>query len=202
MRSRIFDLDNADQFGTWNDDTSRFMYDGAMPGLLAKLPFYPIVADYGGANGLMRKFFPGSIYQTIDIDASKNPSIVDDIVTHVGQYDLIVLRYVLHYLTDKQIARMFDNIRSYHNGDVLVIQFVNDGEDLRHKREISRLVTEDRQKIVRSTPELFALLHPFNILGVESVDYEVGADFYRNRLGITTPVSSHNERVYAVRCTP
>lgn len=177
------------------------MYDGAMPGLLAGLPFYPIVADYGGANGLMRKFFPGSIYQTIDIDASKNPSIVDDIVTHIGQYDLIVLRYVLHYLTDKQVGRMFDNIRSYHNGDILIIQFANDGEDLRRKRGISRLVTEDKQKTMRSTPELFSLLCPFNILGVESVDYEVGADFYKNRLGITTPVVAHSERVYAIRCT-
>lgn len=201
MHSRIFKLDNADQFGTWNDETSRFMYDGAMPGLLVGLPFYPIVADYGGANGLMRKFFPGSIYQTIDIDASKKPSIVDDIVTHVGQYDLIVMRYVLHYMTDKKIARMFENIRSYHNGDVLVIQFVNDGEDLRRKREISKLVVEDKQKTMRSTPEFFSLLRPFRLLGVKSVDYEVGANFYRNRLGINVAVPSHGEKIYAVMCT-
>jgi hypothetical protein len=182
-----FEIDQGVRFGYWDNDTSRLLYRDIMPLCLNGVDTSGRVADFGGANGLLKAFIPQSI--SIDYDSSKNPDIVDDILVHKGDYDLIVLRYVLHYLDDKKVSELFNHIRSFHKGRILVIQFVN--EDLESKTWNS----VNEVKWFRNEKETRVLLETdWEIMDYKSIDYFVSAQFYRDRLNHPNP-KSHRESI-------
>jgi len=171
MRSIIYNEDSGLEFGKWKDDISRFMYWDCMPDILENITIPQRVADYGGANGNLKSFIPHAI--SIDIDGSKNPDIHDDILTHSERYELVVIRYVLHYLTDKEVLQLFDKINAK---EILVIQFVN--EDL-----MSKYVNSIREtKHFRTQTQLEGLLPDESEL-IYSSEYDIDSQFYINRLG-------------------
>ena len=176
------DVDQGIRFGTWSDSTSRLLYHDIMPVLLNGIDTSGRVGDLGGGNGLLREWFTKLV--TIDNDVTKQPDIVDDILTHVGTYDLIVLRYVLHYLTDEQVSALLEPLCSYLNGPFLVIQFVNDNVFDKQRNSVNEV------KFFRTEYQLLRLLAPtpstttsWRVLDRKRVDYRVQAEFYRNRLG-------------------
>lgn len=186
--------DQGEAFGTWPDDTARLMYHDIMPLALNGIDTSGRVADLGGANGLLKQWIPQAI--TVDYDESKGPDICEDIRSHVGDYDLVVMRYVMHYMDDLSLRSLLNHIRGYHKGRLLVVQFVND--DLAAKRANSVGET----KWFRDTIETMAILgEGWRVRSAKSVDYVVGADFYRNRLGHPNP-SAHLETVLVLELEP
>jgi hypothetical protein len=168
----IYNEDNGTDFGKWNDKTSKFMYFDSMKEILEDLNITGDIADYGGANGNLKTFLPNSI--SIDIDESKNPDIIDDILTHNKKYDWVVIRYVLHYLTDHEVLRLFNNIQS---NKILLIQFTN--EDLKTKYSNS----ENEVKYFRTRTQLESLL-PKNSSRIYRKLFNCTEEFYKNRLGL------------------
>lgn len=186
MQTKIYKEDKGVRFGKWIDKVSKLMYYDSTKEILSKIKIPEIVADYGGANGILKEFIPNII--SIDIDKSKNPDIIDNIITHKGKYDLIIVRFVLHYLNDYQILELFNNIKKYHKGKVLIIQFTNN--DLISKYENSR----NEFKYFRTENQLDALLISFKKVYV--TEYEVTKEFYKNRLDIDN-AKNHNEKIIA-----
>ena len=186
MQTQIYKEDNGANFGKWEDGVSRLMYFDSTKDILSKISIPDIVADYGGANGNLKLFIPNSI--SVDIDESKNPDILDDILTHKGKYDLIVIRYVLHYLNDYQVLKLFESIKSYHNGKILLIQFCNN--DLKSKYENSI----NEFKYFRTEYQSEQLLPVFE--KIYSIEYECTKEFYKNRLNNDNGVP-HNEIINA-----
>jgi len=174
MQNRIYKIDQGDNFGKWQDPTSRFMYEDSVKEILSLIEIPEIVADYGGANGILKNFIKNII--TIDIDESKKPDIIDDILKHEGKYDLIIIRFVLHYLNDYEVLELFNNINKYHKGNILIIQFVN--EDLKSKYQNSK----NEFKYFRSKNQLEKLLPDSNL--IYSKYYSCTPEFYKNRLNI------------------
>jgi len=168
----IYKEDKGTQFGKWNDKTSRFLYVDSMKEILEVIKVDGTVGDYGGANGNLKQFLPQSI--SIDIDESKNPDIVDNILTHKGRYDWVIIRFVLHYLTDKEIIELFKTIPS---SNVMVIQFTN--EDLKTKYSNS----ENEIKYFRTKTQLESLL-PKGTSSFYRKLYNCTKEFYKNRLGL------------------
>ncbi len=119
MQKKIYKEDKGTEFGKWFDSISKLIYFDSVKDILSKIDTHGIIADYGGANGILKQFIPNII--TIDIDASKKPDIVDNILTHKGNYDLIIIRFVLHYLNDYEVLELFENINKYHKGKILII---------------------------------------------------------------------------------
>ena len=173
---KTYPIDSGVDFGLWKDPTSRLMYFDVMDGILDGLDTAGNVADYGGANGLLKHFIPNAV--SIDCDPTKQPDIVDDILTHEGEYDLIVIRYVLHYLDPLEQFALFRHISTFHDGPVLVIQFTNDGEDYDLKMENSI----NELKYFLTGQELRDLFQDFDILWHKQHPYQVTAEFYANRL--------------------
>ena len=134
----------------------------------------------------MKNFIPNII--VIDIDKSKNPDIVDNIITHEGVYDLIIIRFVLHYLNDYELLLLFDNIKKYHKGEILIIQFTN--EDLKSKYYNSK----NEHKYFRTKYQLEKLLPNFK--NIYSIEYECTKEFYKNRLNIENAIN-HKEQLNA-----
>ena len=170
---KVFSVDSGRDFGTWTDPTSRFMYQDSLADILPHIPIREgqRIADFGGANGLLKQHIPD--LTTIDCDPSKEPDIVDDILQHRERYELGICRYVLHYLTDQQVIDFLDNVNV---GSLFVIQFTN--PDLRSKYANS----VNEQKYFR-TPEQLAALMPEGSVKLHSVEYTVTREFYQNRLG-------------------
>jgi hypothetical protein len=108
MQNIIYKEDKGIDFGKWSDNTSKLMYFDSLKDILSKINTSGTVADFGGANGILKQFIPNII--TIDIDVTKEPDILDNILTHKGVYDLIVIRFVLHYLNDYEVLQLFNNI--------------------------------------------------------------------------------------------
>lgn len=181
------DEDQGTGFGKWPDPTAQLMYSDIMPLALNGIDTSGRVADYGGANGLLKQWIPQAV--TVDYDQSKEPDIYADILVHRGDYDLIVLRYVLHYMTDEDVRRLFRHLGSFHRSRILVIQFVN--EDL-HAKAVNSVGEVKHFRTEHDTKRLF--VGPWTILSRKAVDYRVGADFYRWRLNHPNP-SAHDERV-------
>jgi len=180
-------VDQGTRFGTWGDETSQLMYFGIMPVMLNGVNTTGRVGDLGGGNGLLKRWIPDAI--TIDQDASKEPDIVDDVITHVGEYDLVVIRYVLHYLTNEQVLQLFANLAANHAGPVLLIQFVNDDLEAKYKNSVNET------KYFRREHELKSLIaNTHTIKTRKAVEYTVGAEFYRNRLNHPNP-TAHQETV-------
>lgn len=182
----IYQEDKGSEFGKWNDQTSRFMYYDSTAAILRKIPIPKRVADYGGGNGLIKQFIQQAI--TIDIDPQKKPDILDNILTHEGNYELIILRYVLHYLTDYEIIRLFFHIQEYHRGHILIQQFYNDELQAKYLNSDGNEAT----KYFRTRQQLLALLPPGEVI-YESF-YTVTPEFYLNRLGIQNAIK-HQEAI-------
>ena len=182
MPKKIYKEDSGVGFGQWQDNVSKFIYFESVEQILSEIELPQKVADYGGANGILKKYIPNII--SIDIDESKNPDIVDNIITHKGNYDLIVIRYVLHYLNDYEVLQLFENIKSYHKGKILIIQFCN--EDLKSKYGNSK----NEFKYFRTQKQLVKLLP--NCKKIYSKKYICTKGFYKNRLGIETSIE-HEE---------
>lgn len=184
--------DQGIAFGLWDDPTARLMYHDIMPLALSGIDTRGRVADYGGANGLLKQWIPHSI--SVDYDASKNPDICEDICAHVGDYDLIVMRYVLHYMPDPVVRQLFRHLGMFHNGRVLVVQFVNENLDDKVRNSWGEV------KHFRTEAQLKRLLSPFGIVSRKAVEYRVGADFYRWRLQHPAPFA-HDETVVIYELT-
>lgn len=187
------DEDQAEAFGRWNDPTSQLMYNDIMPVALSGVDIPARVADYGGANGLLKEWIPHSL--SVDYDATKGPDISEDILAHKGTYDLIVMRYVLHYMNDQTVIGLMRHIASFHEGRVLIIQFVNDDLVVKHANSIGEV------KWFRDEYHLRTLLeNDWRIDARRSVDYVVDAEFYRNRLHHPNP-TSHDEQIVIYELT-
>ena len=182
-----YTIDKGVDFGKWDDNISKLLYFDSTKEILKKIHPIGKIADYGRANGLIKTFIPNII--TIDIDKTKKPDIIDDIITHIGKYDWIIIRYVLHYLNDYELLQLFDNIASYHKGKVLIQQFIND--DLKNKYFNSK----NEFKYFRTETQLEALL-PDNIEKIYTKEYYATEEFYKNRLSIENCVS-HFEKINA-----
>lgn len=193
----IHEVDRGETFGTWDDETSRFLYRDSTLEILPLLGITPgedpglRVVDLGGGNGLLRPFIPGIV--TVDHDPTKSPDIVGDLLTHEvrGRYDLVVLRYVLHYLDDYDTVRLMDQVRGVRT---LVVQFTNE-LDLRTKIDFSRKSKEGR-KFFRTGEQLENLLPLFGTRLIYKQRYTVTPGFYLNRLGVVVP-RGHEETLRA-----
>lgn len=188
-----FEIDKGGKFGTWTDSTSRLMYYDAMPALLNGIDTSGTVADYGGANGLLKNFIPTAI--SIDCDATKHPDIVADVKTHIGSYNLVVMRYLLHYLSNYEVTSLFNHLwQSCPVNRILVIQFCN--EDLNAKLRNS----VNETKHFRTETQLTGLFGPWLIKQTKRLSYVVGKEFYRNRLEHPNP-TSHEETIVSIELT-
>lgn len=174
------DIDQGTKFGTWDDPVSKLLYFDSTEDILSRIYIPEKVADYGGGNGLLKEFIPHAI--SIDCDMRKEPDIVDNIVTHEGTYDLVVLRHVLHYLNDREVIKLFENIRADR---IQIIQFVN--IDLKAKYANSFR----EKKYFRTPSQLVALLPPGGINYTQN--YTCTKEFYQNRIGGDYPFFDHPE---------
>lgn len=189
MPKNTYNEDQGLQFGQWTDDVSRLMYRDVMPLAVSQIDFTGSVADYGGANGIVKDYIPQAV--SIDIDESKQPDIVDDITTHQGNYDIVLARYVLHYLDDEQVRQMASIIQNR----LVVIQFTNEANDLAIKRQISD--SNEAQKHFRTKDELYSLFTDFTVRKALQLEYTVTPEFYKNRLQIDTELS-HQEQIQII----
>lgn len=181
---------NVDQgvtFGLWPDQTSKLIYWDLMPVMLNGVDTSGRVGDLGGGNGIIKTWVPQAV--TIDVDETKQPDIVDNILTHVGDYDLVIIRYVLHYLDDHQVRALLRHLSLNHDGQILLIQFVNDDLEAKQANSVNETKWFRREDHLESL-----IAHTHLIVDRKSVGYRVGADFYRNRLGHPNP-TPHNETV-------
>ncbi len=176
--------DQGLRFGGWPDPVSQFMYHDSLVEILGLVKITGRVGDLGGGNGILKKYLPR--VTTIDCDATKRPDVLADILEHdVTPYDWLVVRYVLHYLNDYDVIKLFDGLVGRR---VLVIQFVN--EDLRSKYRNS----VNETKYFRTENQLTKLISP--VTEIYSTDYLVDAEFYKNRLGNSSGFA-HNETIKA-----
>jgi len=186
--------DQGTAFGTWADPTSALMYRDAMPALLSGVQRDGHTLDLGGGNGLARAWFDRCT--TVDTDPSKHPDVVADALTYTPDepVDRVLLRYVLHYLDNRQVRTLLRHVASYTT-ELVVVQFVND--DLRAKQANS----VNEVKHFRTEPMVRALLHPWLVQRRVGVEYDVDPEFYANRLHHPNPVG-HPETVvgYLCRC--
>lgn len=184
-------VDQGTAFGTWTDRTSRLIYHDAMPALLSGVDCTGEVLDLGGANGLSREWFPGAV--TVDVDPSKEPDIVANALDYTPdhRYDLVLIRYVLHYLTNRQVTQLFEQVAGYHDGPLVLIQFVNDDLDIK----LVNSVNEER-RYFRTEGALRQLVDraPWKLYRRIGLEYVVDPMFYTHRLGHPTG-TAHLERV-------
>ena len=182
--------DQGVDFGTWGDYVSQFVYEDSLNKFLPQLKIKGTVADYGGANGLLKKHLPH--VTTIDVDETKQPDVVGDILTHTGYYDVGFCRYVMHYLTDREVIA-FVNHAKRHVSRLLIVQFTN--RNLRAKYANSQ---NETGKHFRTAGQLSALF-PQTAKEVYCEEYFVGPEFYVNRLGLEDAVPHYETlRVYEV----
>lgn len=183
---QIYKEDQGVDFGKWDNDTADFIYSKSTGEILNLITIPKNVADYGGANGNLKQFIPNSI--SIDIDKSKNPDILDNILTHVGKYDLIVIRHVLHYLNDYEVITLLNQIKKFHAGQILIIQFCNN--NLLEKYHNSK----NEFKYFRTEVQLESLLFGSN--KIYTSEYICSTQFYKDRLKIDN-ATNHKETLNA-----
>jgi hypothetical protein len=191
--------DQGTAFGTWSDRTSQLLYHDAMPALLSGIDREGRTLDLGGGNGLSRYWFED--VTTVDNDQRKQPDVLADMLGYAPTnvtYDRVLLRYVLHYLNDTEVRDLLTNIRRYHRGDLVVVQFVNDTDTLEAKYANS----VNETKWFRTEWHLLTLLtQRWEVHQRIAVDYDVDPEFYRNRLGHPNP-TGHPETVVAYLMRP
>lgn len=175
---------NADQgtaFGTWPDEVSRWLYHDSVPLWIEALDVdtQALTVDLGGANALLRPWFPQLI--TVDSDPTKQPDVTADVTRWQPgtEFPQAVLRYVLHYLPDHTVATLLQTVATYTD-HLYVVQFTN--PDVHVKDRNSRY---EPQRWWRSDQDLDRLLaHPsWEDTQTTSWRYRVTEQFYRNRLG-------------------
>tara|TARA_R100000231_G_scaffold139249_1_gene119788 strand:- start:219 stop:797 length:579 start_codon:yes stop_codon:yes gene_type:complete len=186
---KTFNIDQGTDFGTWEDTTSKLLYDDAMPAMLNGVNTEGKVLDYGGANGLLKKYIPNSL--SIDIDPTKKPDIVEDIKTYKPDCDLVVMRYLLHYLKDKEVTNLFTHLFCSNVKRILVIQFVN--KNLADKKYNSINET----KFFRTEKNLCNLFTYWKIKQIKKLSYVVEKEFYLNRLKHPNP-KTHEETLLSI----
>ena len=184
MQKKTINVDNGVNFGLWNDETSDYLYRRSIRQILELVDIPSSVGDYGGGNGLIKLHIPHAV--TIDIDSTKQPDILQDILQHTDCYDLGILRYVLHYLNDYEVLDLFNKMNCFK---ILVIQFTN--KDLKVKYHNSK----NEFKYFRTQQQLEALL-PQTAKHIFQGEYKCTNDFYRNRLQLENSVS-HLEQLNA-----
>lgn len=181
----VFAVDQGKDFGTWGDPVSRFMYETSLPPILNAANLMGHVGDFGGANGLLKEYVPNKV-TTIDIDPSKEPDVVADILTHRDRYDTAWCRYVMHYLTDQQVLQFLATVNARR---LILVQFANN--DLRSKYANS----VGEVKYFRTMQQMNALLpHRSRVLWHRA--YDVTPEFYKNRLGLDG-ACAHTEHLLA-----
>jgi len=178
--------DQGVNFGKWNNDTADFIYSKSTQEILNLITVPEIVADYGGANGNLKQFIPQAI--SIDLDQTKNPDILDNILTHVGEYDLIVIRHVLHYLNDYEVINLLRHIKEFHTGQILIIQFCNNNLQVKYKN------SQNEFKYFRTETQLEALL--LDVDKIYTSEYFCSVQFYKDRLKLNN-ATSHTETLNA-----
>ena len=178
MQKTTYNIDNGLNFGKWKDKISTLIYKNSLDVILQNINKNAITADYGGANGILKQYFNNII--TIDIDETKKPDIIDNIITHKGNYELIIIRFVLHYLNDYEILQLFENIKSYHKGQILIIQFCNNDLKNKYKNSINEF------KYFRNERQLLNLLPECK--KIYSKKYKCNKEFYKNRLNIDNAI--------------
>lgn len=184
MQNNIYKEDQGQNFGKWDDPVSKFMYYDSTKEILSKINLPENIADYGGANGNLKTFIPSAI--SIDLDPSKNPDIIDNIITHTGIYDLVIIRYVLHYLNDYEVIKLFNNIKSKN---ILIIQFTNEDLISKYKNSINEF------KYFRTADQLKKII-PNYFKEIYSKEITITEDFYNNRLKINNALW-HQENIRA-----
>lgn len=172
-------IDN--NFGKWTDKTSNFLYYESFKEIIKKIVIPERVADYGGANGIIKQFISQAI--SIDINADQNPDIVDNILTHTGNYDLIIIRYVLHYLNDYDVIRLFEHIKTFHKERILIVRFCNNDLISKYHNSINEF------KYFRTEQQLEALLPEHSIIYRKR--YLCSAEFYKYRLNNENGISHY-----------
>jgi len=180
---QIYNEDKGLDFGKWNDPTSKLIYYDSVKEILQKINIPKKVADFGGGNGILKNFIPNII--TIDIDPTKKPDVIDNILTHTGTYDLIIIRFVLHYLNDYEIIQLFNNLKS---SNILVIQFINNDLLSKYENSINEF------KYFRTENQLEALIPLGEI--IYQKEYIVTKEFYKNRLNNNNAIQ-HKEIIKA-----
>ncbi len=202
--SKKFDLDQGTAFGTWDDRVSKLMYQDSTKLFNTDIKDKK-VADFGGANGLLGKALNIKNYIVVDIDNEKQNTeqfINDSILTHQGEYDTIVIRYVLHYLSDNEVKELVNNIKSFHKGELIILQFTNEGNNLKEKLRVSKTFEQptDGKKFFRTRNELFDLL---NELGfpeeIKEVRFSINEEFYNNRFGLDIDSTCHTEELQYIK---
>lgn len=182
----VFQADQGALFGTWSDRTSRLLYHDCMTVLLSQIQVTGPVVDLGGANGLSRQWFPDVV--TVDIDPSKKPDVLADVTTFTNTRETVFMRYLLHYLSDNDVRRMFANLWNSPARQVIVVQFVNDDIDVKLYNSVGE------SKVFRNEVQLCELFPSWVIKTRTVIDYEVDPEFYRNRLGHPNP-TPHRETI-------
>jgi len=185
--------DQGQAFGTWDDETSRLIYGAAMPALLVGTDTGGTTLDLGGGPGLARPYFRH--LTTVDNNPDMKPDVLADLRSYEPNqyYSRVLLRYVLHYLDDTEVADLMAHLASWHTGQLTVIQFVT--VDL-----TAKLVNSvNETKYFRTEEQLVALLGPWRVVHRVAVEYDVVPEFYANRLHHPNPIG-HREQVVAVDC--
>jgi len=172
-----YTIDKGKEFGSWKDKVSKYLYHDSLIEIKYFLKKNNIntncsIGDFGGGNGILKNYFKN--LTTIDMDINKNPDILDNILTHKNYYDLVILRYVLHYLNDYEVIKLFKNINAKN---ILIIQFIN--KDLRSKY----LNSKNELKYFRNEQHLMQLI-PIKNKKIYSKEYLVTKEYYINRIGI------------------
>lgn len=186
----MYGIDGGANFGLWDDSVSRLMYFDCMEWFLSGVDITGVVGDFGGGNGNLKRFIPNSI--SVDTDESKSPDILGSVLTHQGNYDLVVIRYLLHYLPPNDRKQLFANLALNNIKQLLVIQFTNDGEDLKIK--LNNSINE--KKWFMTLRELDKLMHNglYHVTGYKKQNYMVTSEFYKNRLN-NPSAKKHGETV-------
>jgi len=200
--SSTHDVDRGTSFGTWTDPTSRWLYRDSTEKWMTHLglPSSALVADLGGANGLLRDHLPWAV--TVDSDEAKEPDVVDDILTWTPTLsplpEAAVVRYVLHYLTDEEVSRLLTTVATYTD-TLYLVQFVNENIAAKEANSVNEppryfRTHTDLIHLIKGSPEWRAdrcWLSP---------PYRVPPEFYANRLG-SDPADhvEHEEQILAVR---
>lgn len=184
MLKDSYKIDQGLEFGNWKDKTSQDLYHNTTKDILNLIHIPSLVADFGGGNGLLKKFIPHSI--SIDIDQSKNPDIIGNILDVKQHFELVVIRYVLHYLSDYEILKLFSNINA---DNILIQQFVNEDLKAKYRNSINEF------KYFRTLSQLISLLPDSEIIYQKEITCT--KEFYKNRLN-NQNATPHNETIIGI----
>ena len=69
----------------------------------------------------------------------------------MGRYSKSFLfnRFVLHYLNDYEVLQLFENIKSYHKGKILIIQFCNNDLKSKYKNSLNESLYENQLPLLK-----------------------------------------------------